>query len=166
MQTVAVLGAGSWGTALSVHLSRTGHAVRLWGRDARLIARLESERQNPTYLPGVELGASVSPTADLPRALLGATLVVVAVPSHGLRAVVHHAIQFLPGDVPLVSAVQGLEHGTWFGMSQVIADLLQRNSFGNQSSRAGVPEAMRATMNALHVQRLQPGRDDVIEPTT
>jgi glycerol-3-phosphate dehydrogenase (NAD(P)+) len=121
MQTVAVLGAGSWGTALAVHLARLGHDVRLWGRDPALVARLDATRVNADYLPGVSL-AGVAMTPAIETAVAGASLVVVAVPSHGLRAVVHRAVAAAPLAVPFVSAAKGLEHGTLFRMSEVIAD--------------------------------------------
>jgi len=108
---VAVLGAGSWGTALAVHLARLGHDVRLWGRDAALVERLAAARTNAEYLPGVTL-ESVRPTASIEDAVGGATLVVVAVPSQGLRAVVHRAVAIAPTAVPFLSAAKGLEHGT------------------------------------------------------
>jgi len=121
MHTIAVLGAGSWGTALAVHLGRLGHDVRLWGRDPALVARLLEARVNADYLPGVALDG-VRPTASLEDAAGAATLVVVAVPSQGLRAVVHRAVAIAPAGVTFVSAAKGLEHGTLFPMSQVIAD--------------------------------------------
>jgi glycerol-3-phosphate dehydrogenase (NAD(P)+) len=121
METIAVLGAGSWGTALAVHLARLGHDVRLWGRDAALVARLVETRLNTDYLPGVGLDG-VTITNAIESALAGATLVVVAVPSQGVRAVVHRAVGAVPFAVPFVSATKGLEHGTLYRMSQVVAD--------------------------------------------
>jgi glycerol-3-phosphate dehydrogenase (NAD(P)+) len=121
MHAVAVLGAGSWGTALAVHLGRLGHDVRLWGRDAALVDRLATTRVNADYLPGVTLDG-VRPTASIEDAVGGATLVVVAVPSQGLRAVVHRAVAVAPTAVPFVSTAKGLEHGTLYRMSEVIAD--------------------------------------------
>jgi len=121
METIAVLGAGSWGTALSVHLARLGHDVRLWGRDAALVARLSETRENSEYLPGVAL-ETVAVTTSVEVAVDGATLVVVAVPSQGLRAVVHRAVGIAPLAVPFVSTTKGLEHGTLYRMSQVLAD--------------------------------------------
>jgi glycerol-3-phosphate dehydrogenase (NAD(P)+) len=121
MQTICVLGAGSWGTALAVHLARLGHTVRLWGRDAALVRRLDEGRVNADYLPGVGL-ETVRVTASIEEAVGGATLVVVAVPSQGLRAVVHRGVAAAPLSVPFVSAAKGLEHGTLFRMSEVIAD--------------------------------------------
>ncbi len=150
MQTVTVLGAGSWGTALAAHLARSGHDVRLWGRDADLLARLRRDRENATYLPGITLPEGVRPTAGLEPALRSASLVVVAVPSHGLRAVMHEAVAHLPAGVPLVSTVKGLEHGTWYRMSEVLAEesgpahpvvVLSGPSFASEVAR-GLPTAV------------------------
>jgi glycerol-3-phosphate dehydrogenase (NAD(P)+) len=161
MQTVAVLGAGSWGTALSVHLARLGHEVRLWGRDASLVARLVDERQNPVYLPGVALDR-VRATADVDEAVGGATLVVVAVPSQGLRAVVHRAIADAPLSVPFVSTTKGLEHGTLFRMSEVIADeagptrpvaVLSGPTFAAEVA-AGLPTAVSVASSSAETARL------------
>jgi len=121
MHPIAVLGAGSWGTALSVHLARLGHDVRLWGRDAALVERLAISRVNDDYLPGVAL-EGVRPTTSIEDAVAGVSLVVVAVPSQGLRAVVHRAVPHVPSAVPFLSATKGLEHGTLYRMSEVIAD--------------------------------------------
>ena len=121
MHPIAVLGAGSWGTALSVHLARLGHDVRLWGRDAALVDRLTTSRVNADYLPGVGL-EGVRPTTSIEDAVAGVSLVVVAVPSQGLRAVVHRAVPHVPSTAPFLSATKGLEHGTLYRMSEVIAD--------------------------------------------
>src|SRR5689334_6912593 len=116
----AVLGAGGWGTALSIHLSRDGRPVSLWGRDPALVEQIARRRANPTYLPGVALPPEVSPCADVAAALRGVRHVIVAVPSHGLRAVVREAVPYLPGDAILVSATKGLETDTLCRMSEVM----------------------------------------------
>jgi glycerol-3-phosphate dehydrogenase (NAD(P)+) len=161
MQTVAVLGAGSWGTALSVHLARLGHEVRLWGRDPALVERLVETGENAVYLPGVAL-ERVHATADLDAAVGGATLVVVAVPSQGLRAVVHRAIADVPLSVPFVSTTKGLEHGTLFRMSEVIADeagptrpvaVLSGPTFAAEVA-AGLPTAVSVASSSADAARL------------
>ena len=121
MQVVAVLGAGSWGTALAVHLARIGHDVRLWARDARLVAEMCERRANAVYLPDVILPAAVTPTASLAEALDGPTLVLTAVPSHGMRDTIRRASPELAPGAVLVSATKGLEEGTLLRMSEVIA---------------------------------------------
>ena len=120
MRDVAVLGAGSWGTALAIHLGRLGKPVRLWGRDPALVARLREDRINPTYLPGVSLPPSVAPTASLSDALDKTDCVVWAVPSHGTRQLLRQAAPLLRGDVPIVSGTKGFEVGTLNRMSEVI----------------------------------------------
>lgn len=118
--TIAVLGSGSWGTALAVHLARTGHDVRLWARDRALAELMGAARENQAYLPGIPLPSSLRPTAELPAALTGSTFVVMAVPSHGLREVARAANPHLPPACTVVSAVKGLEAGSLLRMSQVL----------------------------------------------
>lgn len=121
-QQIAILGAGSWGTALAVHLGRVGHDVALWGRDDGLLDEMRASRANPRYLPDVQLPACVMPTAALDEALAGAAIVIVAVPSHGVRTVLRHAAAFLPREAILVSATKGIEEQSLQRMSDVIAE--------------------------------------------
>jgi glycerol-3-phosphate dehydrogenase (NAD(P)+) len=120
-RTVAVLGAGSWGTALAVHLGRLDHDVRLWARDATLAADVQRRRANVVYLPDVVLPEGVRVTDELAAALDEAELVVSALPSHGVRAVMRAAARHLPPRATLVSATKGLEADTLLRMSQVVA---------------------------------------------
>ena len=117
----AVLGAGSWGTALAIHLGSEGHDVALWGRDPALLDQMIARRCNPTYLPDIPLPAPVRLAPSLEGALAGACYVVVAVPSHGLRAVVRAAAPHIERDAVLVSATKGFETDTLQRMSEVIA---------------------------------------------
>lgn len=119
--TSAVLGAGSWGTALAVHLGSNGHRVRIWGRDPSMVHEMRARRANPTYLPNVILPESVTPTAALDEALDGAEFVIAAVPSHGTRDVMRAAAPLVPPGAILVSATKGLEVDTLRRMSEVIA---------------------------------------------
>ena len=121
MRTFTVLGAGSWGTALAVHLGRVGHDVRLWARDPELVEEMARRRHNAVYLPEIAFPDSLSVTHALDQALAGAELVVSAVPSHGCRAVMKSAAQSLAADAVIVSATKGLEAGTLLRMSEVMA---------------------------------------------
>jgi len=121
MRTVTVLGAGSWGTALAVHLGRVGHDVSLWARDPSLAGEMTASRANSVYLPDVAFPGNVSVAHSLADALRGAELVVSAVPSHGCRAVMHAAAASLAPRAVIVSATKGLEAGTLLRMSEVIA---------------------------------------------
>jgi glycerol-3-phosphate dehydrogenase (NAD(P)+) len=124
---IGVLGAGSWGTALAVHLAGAGgHAVSLWARHPELARRMAAERENRDYLQGIEIPRGVEPTAEM-AALAGSDIVLLVVPSHGFRAVLR---QFLAtaaagaGEHPLVlvSATKGIESDTLARMSQVAAE--------------------------------------------
>jgi glycerol-3-phosphate dehydrogenase (NAD(P)+) len=119
--SAAVLGAGSWGTSLALHLARVGHEVRLWARDGSLAADMRARRANAIYLPDITLPANVTVTSDLAEALRACDLVVCAVPSHGCRAVMRLAAQHLSPQSVIVSTVKGLEVDTLLRMSEVIA---------------------------------------------
>jgi glycerol-3-phosphate dehydrogenase (NAD(P)+) len=123
-RSVAILGAGSWGTALAVHLGRLGHEVRLWGRDPTLVADIESRRENASYLAGVALPPVVTVTHDFDRALDGTDLIVSAIPSHGCRHVMRDASAHIAPHATIVSATKGLEADTLLRMSEVIAQEL------------------------------------------
>lgn len=124
MATIAVLGAGSWGTALAVHLGRVGHTVRLWVRDPALAAAMVAERVNGAYLPNIALPPGVRPTASIAEALDGVELVVAAIPSHGVRGVMQAARAEMRTRATIVSATKGLEARTLLRMSEVIAEEL------------------------------------------
>jgi glycerol-3-phosphate dehydrogenase (NAD(P)+) len=121
VKTITVLGAGSWGTALSVHLGRIGHDVRLWARDASLVSDMNARRANAVYLPDVTLPERVNVTHDLTAALSGSHLVVTALPSHGCRAVVRSAAPRIAKGAVIVSATKGLETDSLLRMSQVVS---------------------------------------------
>ena len=126
MKRVTVLGAGGWGTALTVHLRRVGHQVRLWARDPELAVDLATRRANPVYLPDVTLPAGIDVTHVLARAVADADLIVLAIPSHGCRAVVRAAARHMASGVVLVSAAKGLEADTMLRMSDVVAQEVDR----------------------------------------
>jgi glycerol-3-phosphate dehydrogenase (NAD(P)+) len=121
MKNVAVLGTGSWGTALAFHLAGAGHDVRLWGRNPDLIDEMKSRRANAVYLPDIVLPSGVMPTAALDEALDRADIVVAALPSHGTRAVIRAAAPAVPRQALIVSATKGIEQDTLLRVSEVIA---------------------------------------------
>ena len=121
-ERIAILGAGSWGTALAVHCGRVGHDVRLWGRDPGLMDVIATARENAGYLPGIRVGESVMATASLAAALDGAPIVIAAVPSHGMRHVLQRAAPLLRQGAILVSATKGLETDSLDRMSQLMAE--------------------------------------------
>lgn len=116
---ITVLGAGSWGTALAVHLARSGEPVTLWARNPEVASAIRSRHRNPWYLAEVELPPTVEATSDATAALAAATLVIVAVPSEFFAATL---ARIGPVRAPVVSATKGFEPGRHRRMSEVVAE--------------------------------------------
>jgi glycerol-3-phosphate dehydrogenase (NAD(P)+) len=123
MAKVAVFGAGSWGTAFSLVLADAGHDITLWARREDVCASINEKRENPDYLPGIELPAGISATHDHEKAAAGADFVVLTVPSQTLRENLTVWAPALPGDAVLVSLRKGVELGSLKRMSEVIAEV-------------------------------------------
>ena len=154
---IAVLGAGSWGTALSVHCARIGHDVSFWGRDPSLVVDVVRTRENSRYLRGVRLGDRVMPTASLDEALANAAVVIAALPSHGMRHVLRAAQPFIPRQAIVVSATKGLEGNTLERMSQVIADEVPDRAVAVLSGPSFAIEVARGLPTAVVVASSTPG---------
>jgi len=121
---IAVIGAGSWGTALALHLSKKGCSVRLWGVDPHHVEKLQQERQNTRYLPGMLFPETLSPTDNLKEAVSGSPTICMVVPSHGYRDVFEKVVGCLDNDAVIISATKGVENGTLQTMSQIMADVI------------------------------------------
>ncbi len=121
---IAVLGAGSWGTALAVLLADNGHSVRLWSQEASQVEALILDRENRRYLPEIPLKPGISPTDRLTEALAGASVIVLAVPSGAIRDVALAAAPMLEPNALIISAAKGLEDRTGLRMSQVIGEAI------------------------------------------
>ncbi|MBY6205719.1 NAD(P)H-dependent glycerol-3-phosphate dehydrogenase [Halomonas denitrificans] len=123
-RTVAVLGAGSWGTALAIQLARVGHEVRLWARDRDHVAAMRSDRCNARYLPGVELDASIRPVAGVDEALEGAERILVVTPSHAFAESLEAVASAVREDTGLAWATKGFEPGTGRLLSELAVERL------------------------------------------
>src|SRR5919198_2203491 len=120
----AILGAGSWGTALGAVLASKGSSVMLWDKDVPVLDAIAQRHENARYLPGVTLPATLGATPDIARALEGAELVVFAVPSHAMRQVAIESKRHLHAGMPLCSVAKGIEVDTLMTMSEVLEDVL------------------------------------------
>ena len=109
---MAVIGAGSWGTALAIQCARAGHPTRLWGRDAALVESMRLARRNARYLPDAEFPPSLEPVAELSAALTGVRDVLVAVPSHAFRATLLRIKPLLDDPARIAWASKGFEMST------------------------------------------------------
>ena len=104
---IAIIGAGGWGTALAIAMARAGRTdIRLWAFEPYLVETILATRENPLYLPGARIPASVTVTNSLADALTEAKVVIVAVPSHVLRSVVAQMIPYLIREMMFVSAAR------------------------------------------------------------
>ncbi|MGY0505896.1 NAD(P)H-dependent glycerol-3-phosphate dehydrogenase [Luteimonas sp. e5] len=121
---VAVLGAGSWGTALAALLARQGHAVNLWGRDAEVATAIDRRHENPRYLPGIALPPNLRAGTDLAAALEGAAWVLVVTPSHAFSETVAKLAPLRPHDAGVAWATKGFEPGSGRFLHEVAAELL------------------------------------------
>jgi glycerol-3-phosphate dehydrogenase (NAD(P)+) len=120
----AVLGAGSWGTALAKVLADNGYQTRLWCRDAALAGSINLERRNGRYLPEIELPALVSAHSLLREALSDVSVVALVVPSHALRSLARDLGDLLPAGVPVVAAIKGIENESLELPSQILEGVL------------------------------------------
>lgn len=126
MGKIAIIGAGSWGTALAIVLSRSRqpHQLSLWVHSRDVYELLRTRRVNEIYLPGFELPSAVVVTNDLAEALHGAEAALGVIPSAHARATYTAMLPHLSPDVALVSTTKGLEHGRLLRMTEVIAEVV------------------------------------------
>jgi glycerol-3-phosphate dehydrogenase (NAD(P)+) len=128
MERVAVIGAGSWGTALAIMLADKGVSSVLWTRRHDACETMSRERENRKYLPGFRLPEQLEITADMKRAVAGADCVLLVVPSHGMRHAVEQMRDVYAGGVPFpsvfVTASKGIENSTLMTMTEVICDVM------------------------------------------
>jgi len=122
-ERVAVVGAGSWGTAVAA-LVGSSHPVSLWARSPELAGSIQRSRENGTYLPGVGLPEGLTATSSLAQAVDGARIVFMAVPSHGFRAVLEEVHPSASGIEAIISLTKGIEIGSNLRMSQVVDEVL------------------------------------------
>ena len=120
--SIAIIGAGSWGTAMASQLGLKHKRVALWSRRSALAAAMTSSRYNNEYLPGVSLPPSVLCTNDFEKAVIDAKVIVITTPSHTVRDTCRKMAEYVQPDTVVVSAAKGLEAGTYKRMSEIIAD--------------------------------------------
>ena len=122
------MGAGGWGTALSMVAAGVGHEVRLWSRNAEVVREVNEQRTNGLYLPGHEMPHAVRATNGIEEALRGAKMVILAAPSHATRELLVRMRPSVEANMVFVSATKGVEIETGKRISQVVADVLDSES--------------------------------------
>jgi glycerol-3-phosphate dehydrogenase (NAD(P)+) len=142
-QKIAVIGAGSWGTALAVNLAGKGHAVSLWDVDEGLLRELERDRQNKRYLPDVPLHDGIGVAFGLQGAIYGADAVLFAVPAQHFRSAVLSAGNFIGYETPIINVAKGIEQKTLKTVSQIAEELFPEISFATLSGPSHAEEVGR-----------------------
>jgi glycerol-3-phosphate dehydrogenase (NAD(P)+) len=160
--SLAVLGAGSWGTALAIQLARNGSAVALWGHDPDEVAALLRDRENRHYLPGIPLPDGLTPSNDLGVSVVNADEVLIVVPSHAFASVCSEIARVRPGLRTLSWATKGFDHESSNLLSQVAAEhlpgcdlaVVSGPTFAGEVAR-GLPTAITvASNNPMHADRV------------
>ncbi len=153
MTSIAVLGAGSMGTAMAQVAAGNGQPVRLWSIELDVLAEIRDRRANSKYLPDIVLEPLIEPCWGLEEALRGAEIVLFSVPSQVVRAVAREAAPHLPEAAVILNVAKGLEEGTDARMSQVLAQELERGaeSIVSMGGPAIAAELARHTTTAVVV---------------
>ena len=156
-EKIAVLGAGSWGTALAVWLAERGHAVTFWGHDPEHIGQLRSTRRNEKYLPGIVLPEAMQFTSGLAD-VAGSDLAIFVTPSRALREVAGRLadVPLAPGAV-LLSCTKGIEFGTGLRMSEILSYCLPAHEAAVLSGPSHAEEVVRGGPTALVLGAEHPG---------
>ena len=122
------MGAGGWGTALSIIAGRGGHEVRLWSRNTQVVDQINRERVNGVYLAPHAVPENVRATGDIGEALRGSEIVILASPSHATRELLAHMLPEIEPEMLFVSATKGIEIETGKRISEVAGDVLCQGS--------------------------------------
>ena len=128
-QKIAILGAGSWGTALAMVLKDNGHDVCLWGNHASQIEEINTQHTNHQYLPEVILNDEIYATTDLEKALLGANAVLFVLPTKVIRLVAKQVAPLLEGNPVIIHASKGLEQESYLRISEILKQELQKEKY-------------------------------------
>ena len=122
MEHITVLGAGSWGTALSVVLAQNGHQVMLWSHREEEAKRMQEEREQASKLPGVLLPENITVTGNMEAALKGNDAVILAVPSTAIRSTAAKLREYVPSGQMIVCVAKGIEDETFLTLTEIIEE--------------------------------------------
>jgi glycerol-3-phosphate dehydrogenase (NAD(P)+) len=147
--SIAVFGAGSWGTALAMQLARNGLPVNLWGHRSEHIELLIRERENTTYLPGIALHKNIRPTASIKDCMLNAHIVLIAIPSKAFRAFLQSLKPHISPEVPVFWASKGFEIESGKFLHELVCEELPGHHYGVVSGPTFASEVARGLPAAI-----------------
>ena len=163
MHRIAILGDGGGGTALGLLLLKQGHAVSLWGPFPDYIKRMQQERENTLYLPGVPLPEALHRTADRDEAVAGAEVIILAVPSKYYRSVLESFVNRLPADCALLSVSKGLDIATHRRLTEVAGEILGHTPVAVLSGPSHAEEVARGLPTAVVIACADPTRAHTLQ---
>ncbi len=160
---VAVLGAGSWGTALAATLANAGVSTRIWGRNPAVVNEINAAHTTETYLPGVALPSTLTATHEMSAALEGADAALIVVPSRSVRSVSRQVAEYAAKGIPVAVCAKGIEAETGLLMTQVAEEELGDRPVGCVSgptfareTALGHPTAATVAFPFTYADRLKP----------
>lgn len=124
---IAVIGAGSWGTANAISLAKKGMEVKLWVRNQELLSAINNTRENITYLPGVNLPQNIEASNDMEYCCKDSDIIVLGTPSHAVRETVKEIKKYSNKEQVIVNLAKGIENDSLYRMSQIIEEYLPQN---------------------------------------
>jgi glycerol-3-phosphate dehydrogenase (NAD(P)+) len=139
-QRIAVIGAGSWGTALAINLAGKGHTVPLWDLDEALLRELERDRENRRYLPGIPFHDGIGVSFSLRKAIYGADAVLFAVPAQHFRSALLNAGDYIGYETPIINVAKGIEQKTLKTVSQITEEIFPESRFATLSGPSHAEE--------------------------
>ena len=160
MANIAVLGAGSWGSALSIVLSDNNHQVRLWGRDIKQIQEINEKHTNEKYLPGITLPKNVIGFTNLQEALAEVETILLVVPTKAMREVLGDIGRYLKKEVTFVHASKGIEPDSLKRISEMIEEEIPENlrksvvvlSGPSHAEEVSLRQPTTVTSSSLHIE--------------
>ena len=148
-QKIAILGAGSWGTALAIVLKDNGHDVCLWGNNASQIEEINTNHTNHQYLPEIILNEEIYATTDLEKALAGANAVLFVLPTKVIRLVAKQVAPLLEGNPVIIHASKGLEQESYLRISEILKQELPKDKYQDIVVLSGPSHAEEVTKKDL-----------------
>lgn len=128
-EKIGILGGGSWGSALGILLANKGYEVDIWLRDQKLVEEIINTNNNNRYLPGAVFPSNIKPTIDLEKTIYKKNMIILSIPTHGIREVLKNAKPFIkPGQI-IVNVSKGIENHTLLRISQIVEEFLPYNKF-------------------------------------
>jgi glycerol-3-phosphate dehydrogenase (NAD(P)+) len=160
---ITVLGAGSWGTALSISLSSNGNPVKLWGRNSQELDQIRDSRENKRYLPGIKLGENILIVNDIQEAMKDCNIIVCSIGSQSIRSLMQMIKPYVKEGCVIVNTAKGIEMGSHMRLSEIVSlevpkaeyVILSGPSHAEEVSRGMPTTLVAASENLLTAERVQ-----------